>query len=1436
MTLKKAIRLQLENNDVVVREFERVVENIDRRSSKAAQSASRSWEDSTRRTERAFRGQANMIGQQISDIVVQLEAGANAFRVFLQQGSQIAYLLGGQIGLWFAIGSAMTLVVQGLMRIGEVSTEVQKEFQKLTDQAKSSIAEFFDTARSADELRQALTNLNKPARETVIQEYAGQVQVLNEKISQFRQLLSKSAQGLTLSPVDRRALQLAIESPSLGEIPGRPPEPVRKEAARRALEIAREMDRLRAEFDAGKISAFELRDAMADLDRQLEETFSTFYGGDKPQRTQLREEFRAMTEQVIALEEALAKANDQMARLRAAQGEQVEFPGKTILPADQLKNIQSLEKLIQRLEADRDELYRRVVEFDQPEQNKKRAEIARALQDLPGVGEDRAAYAERLAAAVDILDKRLKELQVEKDLREQEQRRLEIEQRRIDALEKSLELENTALSRQLRAMEPGKAPEDWQIKLSKFEENLLQRRLSLGLDPNDPRLATVNQLIDNLVTLYREKLWREEREDQRRKEEAETRRNESAFQANLANIQRQTLALRARESKLSSGDEPDSLETRIEQFMLELEAAGVKLNEDMTKQLNEALAKFREAWQSFERAARERDALKVYESRVKELTGSIVRARTEVSQLEIELRALEQTGVLGQEQAQAFSPLLQFQDLKGTQEYETLEYLLGRILELRRKLTAQQLAREERDKDLEAQAQAAEEAIRLYAKLGQELEQNARIADEGDRAFGDLETKASALREQIIKITERAPELRELLLQRSSDTLFSEYAARRAQEARKRLEELGEAAAQLPAIAERFNTLFGNAVRSISILQAQIAGVSTETLDWEQTLADIDQELKSFEGVFTVSQIEELRKRRIEQARLNLYLREQAKDRAKIEEDEERSIELWTELRELQSDSVTELETMYRVFGDVEARAKQLVEQIGKLRIPTERKQGLLNLAYEALSSAEIAKRAKDDAERLKDLQKAADSVDTSRFEEELKKANRELDIARQRLDGFGNEATEAVIAFRTLEYELADFKALGFTDEQIAKLRAVRQEIIRVTEETRFRQEIEAAAAEERRKKEDAMTAASEKWMEQQREIARLRYQLNNIGRKDLEYQLEVMRILDEYEANPYKEEWRVKQLRDQLLTIAKLKQQIREAEEAARNIPDIKPPRSREEVLDERAERLEEQRIRLEQEISLLRFRADNLHAQNLEELVTLEQYRLELLQQYLPGLEEQIQLLMKLKELQMEEQKQLDEREKKLEDVQRLGEQAGYTLTSGLWDAVTAGRSLNETIIDITRSLVDMLAQYLLIEPFASALGAGVRSYFSPKTPAASSTTTPTTSSPVPHAKGAVYAKPSYFNLGLMAEAGPEAIMPLSRNARGELGVKASTAQPVQVNIIDQRGPDAPQVKVQERREGSRVLLEAVITDTVNGLIERGALDRSMRGRYGLSRRPR
>jgi len=99
--------------------------------------------------------------------------------------------------------------------------------------------------------------------------------------------------------------------------------------------------------------------------------------------------------------------------------------------------------------------------------------------------------------------------------------------------------------------------------------------------------------------------------------------------------------------------------------------------------------------------------------------------------------------------------------------------------------------------------------------------------------------------------------------------------------------------------------------------------------------------------------------------------------------------------------------------------------------------------------------------------------------------------------------------------------------------------------------------------------------------------------------------------------------------------------------------------------------------------------------------------------------------------------------------------------------------------------------------------------------------------------VVSMPTYFahggGLGLMGEAGPEAIMPLTRMPNGNLGVQtASGGANVTVNIINNSGAEVQQEETETADGGRRI--DITIGEMINRHITSGKADRAM-GRYGL-----
>ena len=126
------------------------------------------------------------------------------------------------------------------------------------------------------------------------------------------------------------------------------------------------------------------------------------------------------------------------------------------------------------------------------------------------------------------------------------------------------------------------------------------------------------------------------------------------------------------------------------------------------------------------------------------------------------------------------------------------------------------------------------------------------------------------------------------------------------------------------------------------------------------------------------------------------------------------------------------------------------------------------------------------------------------------------------------------------------------------------------------------------------------------------------------------------------------------------------------------------------------------------------------------------------------------------------QADELRRALEDLEGRSRSFGSALSGALRSAVSGGRGLD----DVLRSLGNRLADIALsagMKPLEGLIGGAM------------SGITGGIGKVLPFADGGVVSAPSYFpmggNIGLMGEAGPEAIMPLTRGPDGKLGVRAA-----------------------------------------------------------------
>lgn len=151
-----------------------------------------------------------------------------------------------------------------------------------------------------------------------------------------------------------------------------------------------------------------------------------------------------------------------------------------------------------------------------------------------------------------------------------------------------------------------------------------------------------------------------------------------------------------------------------------------------------------------------------------------------------------------------------------------------------------------------------------------------------------------------------------------------------------------------------------------------------------------------------------------------------------------------------------------------------------------------------------------------------------------------------------------------------------------------------------------------------------------------------------------------------------------------------------------------------------------------------------------------------------------------------------EASLRDLEQLSKSFAGQLVGGLRSAVTSGRELQDVLRGIGMNLASMALGHGL-KPLQNLAGSAFSSLLQslPRILGFADGGVPG-GHVVPFAGGGVVAAPTYFpmgrDIGLMGEAGAEAILPLQRSADGQLGVAASGGgTPVNI-VFNVSTPDA------------------------------------------------
>ncbi|GIX17696.1 MAG: hypothetical protein KatS3mg119_1882 [Rhodothalassiaceae bacterium] len=208
-----------------------------------------------------------------------------------------------------------------------------------------------------------------------------------------------------------------------------------------------------------------------------------------------------------------------------------------------------------------------------------------------------------------------------------------------------------------------------------------------------------------------------------------------------------------------------------------------------------------------------------------------------------------------------------------------------------------------------------------------------------------------------------------------------------------------------------------------------------------------------------------------------------------------------------------------------------------------------------------------------------------------------------------------------------------------------------------------------------------------------------------------------------------------------------------------------------------------------------------------------------------------------------------------ARRTVQDAFQGMEDALVKFVTTGKlSFRDLVDSILADLARLAIRQAIIGPLATAL----QRLFGGPAPAKPASTRPSAGfGQLIAARGAVVAggtisdhsgrvvdRPTLFRyatrfacggLGLMGEAGPEAILPLRRGPDGRLGVEARAAgAPVTVIVENNGGPPA-RVEEQDGPDGGRiirVIIDAAVSEVDRRIAQMGSTGRAIQGRFGLT----
>lgn len=185
--------------------------------------------------------------------------------------------------------------------------------------------------------------------------------------------------------------------------------------------------------------------------------------------------------------------------------------------------------------------------------------------------------------------------------------------------------------------------------------------------------------------------------------------------------------------------------------------------------------------------------------------------------------------------------------------------------------------------------------------------------------------------------------------------------------------------------------------------------------------------------------------------------------------------------------------------------------------------------------------------------------------------------------------------------------------------------------------------------------------------------------------------------------------------------------------------------------------------------------------------------------------------------------------LQELKQFADDIGDSFGTMFSNMILDAQSAKDAILDLTRAIAELVVQQAVARPISNAIS----SIF----------TTPNAKGNAfgaggitPFASGGIVSSPTLFGFnggtGLMGEAGPEAILPLSRGKGGELGVKAQGGVVNNISIINSGGGEVG-VAQQKNSTGGADIMIMVDRVVASSIRDRGHTGQALEQVYGAKR---